>query len=237
MSMMKTLDGMRASSVVLLLSGCVSCAIALSLPVHWGWESGHLENMQAALLLVGAVSAMVAAWQQRSVPGGAIWKVASLFWLVMLGRELAWGATLLAPLSFDPEHGPLYTSSVLWWKPAVKWMCMGLLALCVVWTLRHRLISRVGLRWWRESAMPWGALANFALAMVVGTLAEREGAQWLPMSAGGLLVLEEMAECWAYLALWWAQWSLQQHMLQWRASAYVTTLQLALPKRLQGRAM
>ena len=223
---MKTLVNMRSSSWVLLLGLCTSFVAASGLPASWGWENGPLENFQALTLLLGMLIAWMAAYQQRAMASGKIWLVAALFWLGMLGRELAWGAVFLPPLGINEHSGPRYTSSVLWWKPAVVWVCAAMLLLCAYWVTRYRLLSRVVGRWWREHSMPWGCLAVFVLAMVLGAVAEGHASGLLaPLSESTRMAMEEMCECWAYLALWWAQWRLVHAMQDWRASSYLQTMQ------------
>lgn len=226
---MKTLVNARSSTWLMLGGLCACFMLAMGLPVSWGWENGPLENFQAVILLVGMWVAVMAAWQQRGMSAGNIWWVAAMFWLGMLGRELAWGAVFLPAQGFDPESGPRYTSSILWWKPAVMWVCLGMLGACAYWVLRYRLVPRVLMRWLRERAMPWGCLGIFVLAMVLSAMAE--GHAKLPifhLPEMTLMAMEEMAECWAYLALWWGQWVLVHHMQEWRSSSYLQTMHFSL---------
>jgi hypothetical protein len=221
---MKTLVNVRSSTWLLLGGLCAFFMLAVGLPASWGWENGPLENFQALTLLAGLLVAVISAWQQRGMAAGKIWWVAAMFWLGLLGRELAWGAVFLPAQGFDAVEGPRYTSSILWWKPAVVWVCLAMLAACAYWVLRYRLIPRVLLRWAREAAMPWGCLLVFVLAMVLSAVAEGHAAVALHLPEGSLLAMEEMTECWAYLALWWGQWVLVHHMQEWRSSSYLQTL-------------
>lgn len=227
--MVKTLLNLRASDAWLLLGLCLCFVGASGLPASWGWENGPLESFQAFTLLLGMLMAWLAAYQQRDMAASKIWMVASLFWLGMLGRELAWGAVFLAPLGMDAESGPRYTSSVLWWKPAVVWVGAAMLLMCAYWTARYRLLSRVVLRWMREHDLPWGGLAVFVLAMVLSALAEgHAGDKLAHLSESSRMAMEEMCECWAYMALWWAQWRLVHTMQDWRGSSYLQTMHFSL---------
>lgn len=226
---MKTLVNTRSSSWLLLGGLCACFMLAVGLPTSWGWENGPLENFQAITLLLGGLVAVMAAWQQRGMDAHKIWCVAAMLWLGMLGRELAWGAVFLPAQGFHPEAGPRYSSSVLWWKPAVVWVCSIMLVACAYWVLRYRLIPRVLLRWLRERAMPWGCLVVFVAAMLLSALAEGHGSlalSHLPHTT--TMVMEEMAECWAYLSLWWGQWVLVHHMQEWRSSSYLQTMHFSL---------
>lgn len=229
--MAKPLLNLRASDAGLLLGLCLClCWVAASrLPVSWGWESGPLESFQSFTLLLGMLVACLAAYQQRNQATSKIWLVVSLFWLGMLGRELAWGAVFFPPLSMDAETGPRYTSSVLWWKPAVAWVGAVMLLLCAYWFVRYRLLSRVVLRWMRERSVPWGCMAVFVLAMGLSALAEgHAGLQLAHVPESSRMAMEEMCECWAYMALWCGQWRLVHAMQDWRSSSYLQTMHFAL---------
>lgn len=206
---MVTLGIEKRASVALLVGLTMSLPLAHLLPVAWGWENGLLETLQALALLAGLLTAVWSAWSQRHQSGAAIWRIAAIFWLCMLGRELAWGAVFYAPLGMDVQSGPLYRSSVLWFKPAVKWVCAALLVLCIFWVWRCQLLGRVVWPWLQQRLVPWRCLLLFVLCMLLS--ANAEGHRYVPflesLPITGI-VAEEMAECWAYLCLWWAQWHL-----------------------------
>lgn len=226
---MKTLINMRSSSWLLLGGLCAFFMLSMGLPASWGWENGPLEIFQALTLLLGLAVAVTAGWQQRGMTTGKIWWVAALCWLGMLGRELAWGAVFLPAQYVHPDTGPSYTSSMAWGQPAVVWVCAAMLAVGAYWVLRYRLIPRVLLRWQRERAMPWGCLVAFVAAMLLSTLAASHGKAAMPhLPVTTLLAMEGMAECWAYLSLWWAQWVLVHHMQEWRTSSYLQTMHFSL---------
>lgn len=226
---MKTLVNVRASSWLLLTGLCSSYVLALGLPVSWGWENGPLESIQAVILLAGAFLAGIAGYQQRDMAAGKVWCVAALLWLGMLGRELSWGAALSAPSGMDALIGPFYSSSLLWWKPAVVWVCSAMALLAIYWVVRYRLIARVAVRWWHEAAMPWGCLIAFAIAMALSAVTEGHGSTLMAhIAPSARMVMEEMAETWAYVALWWAQWRLVHHMHDWRASSYLQTMHFSM---------
>ena len=206
----------RVGNTILAALLVLSFPLATVLPPFWGWENGPLEFAQAASLLAGLLTAAVAAYQQRGTTAAPLWWVAIPVWLLMLGRELAWGAAFLPAIGHN-EWGPTVSSRVLWFRPAVPWVGVGLLLLCIYWTLRHRLWSRVLARLQRERAWPVVSLALFVVAMVIAALAESSS---LPQLRDGLgtrvLVLEELAETWAYAALWLAQWALVRQTATWR---------------------
>lgn len=206
----------KRASFWLLMGLVLSLPLAQLLPVSWGWENGPLETLQAFILLAGSLTAAWNAWRQRHQNGAAIWRIATIFWLCMLGRELSWGAVFYAPLGMDAHSGPLYSSSVLWFKPAVKWVCAALLMLCIFWVWHCQLLGRVLWPWLQQRLMPWGCLLVFGLSMLLS--ANAEGHSYLPwIHAWPItgMVAEEMTECWAYLALWWAQWHLISCTTAW----------------------
>lgn len=207
----------RACNYLLLIAIVVSFPIARLLPVSWGWENGVLENAQAVLLFSGFAYALWSAIKQKASVSAPLWWVASLFWLAMTGRELAWGAAFAPPMGFDAETGPIISSRVLSYRPAVPWICAAMLLLCIYWLWRHQLIQKVFVRLWQEHAYPLASLALFVIAMLISGNAEGHGlavlAQWFSYTQA--LVLEELVEFWAYAALWLAQWFLVQHSFTW----------------------
>ena len=208
----------RGSCALLLILILSSATVSGWLPLSWGWENGFLENAQAVLLMAGfAYACWHALVQTGSV--AALWKIASLFWLAMAGRELAWGAAFLKPMGYTSE-GPVISSRVLWYRPTVPWLCAAMLLMCVYWLWRHRVIQTVAMRLWKEHAFPLLSLALFVLAMLVSNMAEGHGftalARWLEMAQP--MVTEELAEFWAYAALWLSQWLLVQHTAAWLRS-------------------
>lgn len=226
---MKIRNNLRFSSWVLLAGLCASLVLAGGLPEGWGWENGPLESFQAVTVLVGLGMAWLAAWQQRGMVASKIWCVAAVVWLAMLGHELAWGAVFWPPQGMGVASEPLYKASALWGQPAVVGVCAAMLLVCAVWVVRFQLVQRVWLRWLGERAMPWGSLLVCVLALLLSALAAGRGPWALPQVVGtSLLVMQEMAECWAYLALCWGQWLLVQHTQTWRASGYLQTMHFSL---------
>lgn len=178
------------------------------LPGSAGWENSWLENTQVLFLLGGAVTA---GWFARRLvreggPRPAIVLAACLVpvWLVLAGRELAWGAAFLAPM--DVEEGePIYSSSVLAYKFAVAPAVGAAAAMVVALLLRYR-ADRLIWPHLLTSRFPWAEVALGTCAALMSTYAE--GHLGLPVSAAwreSAPVLEEWVEVAAYLALWGAQ--------------------------------
>lgn len=200
---------------MILVGLMVSFPLAFSLPQSTGWENGLFENIQAVTLVLGLVSALVAGRRQAGSPAAALWWIAALFWLVFLGRELAWGAAFL-PSEESGKWGPVISSQALWYRPVVKWVVAGLLVLCCYWFVRHALWRQVLVRLVRDRAIPVFSLLLFIAAMVISTNAEGHGFITLQNWFGTqVIVLEELVETWAYFALWLAQWTLIRHTRGW----------------------
>ncbi len=206
---------MLLSNLLLAVLLVLSFPLAYWLPQSWGWENGPLENAQVVIMLAGLLAAAMAAYRQGSTVAAPLWWVALPFWLAFMGRELAWGAAFLPAIGHN-QWGPTISSGVLWFRPAVPWVCGALLLLCCYWMLRHQLWSRVLLRLQRERAWPVASLALFVLAMVISTNAEGHGFVRLQDWFGTqVVVLEELVETWGYAALWLAQWALIRHTAGW----------------------
>ncbi|WP_353364779.1 hypothetical protein [Acidovorax sp. FG27] len=178
------------------------------LPASAGWENSWLENIQVLFLLGGAAAA---AWfARRLVREGrarpAIVLAACLVpvWLVLAGRELAWGAAFLAPMDIE-EGEPIYSSSVLAYKFAVAPVVGAAAAGVVALLLRYR-ADRLIWPHLSTGRFPWAEVALGLCAALMSTYAE--GHLGLPVSAAwqqSAPVLEEWVEVAAYLALWGAQ--------------------------------
>ncbi|QNP47221.1 hypothetical protein [Diaphorobacter aerolatus] len=204
-------------NIVVLLGLLTTLPVSAVLPANWGWENGPLENAQALMLFAGAVTAMWAAVRQTEASTRALWWTAALVWLVMAGRELAWGAAFLAPRGFD-DHGPIVSSSVLWYRPAVPWICAALLLIGLTAMWRSSAWSRVVARLHRERAWPWFRWLLLVVAMLMSAVAEEHTKQHLPFPyvPASTPIAEELFETWGYLALWLAQWQVMAHMRRWR---------------------
>ena len=130
-------------------------------------------------------------------------------WLVLAARELSWGATLwAAPLGMG-WSGPIYSSSVLWYKPFVYPAIGAVLVVAGVALVRSGAPSML-YKLARSTPFVWVELMLAAAAAIAASYFEGQ----LPRDAAdpGLgtvaLVLEEWLECAAYGALLAAQWHL-----------------------------
>ncbi|MER5170201.1 hypothetical protein [Thioclava sp. GXIMD2076] len=194
------MNAIRWIGVVLLVA---SVPLALWLPLWTSFENGPVETSQALLLLVGAgLSLRYARVPTQDARGGWFWLAAVPFWIGLALRELSWGAVFLAPQSIG-EHGPQFSSHVLWYKPFVAPVMMALLVLAVVSFLYGRGIRRIG-QLIAHKAFPFGDFGLFILAMLVSSAAEGHVGSSLYGLPNGQ-VTEEIAEFAAYMFLFSAQ--------------------------------
>ncbi len=182
-----------------------SYPLALVLPPSTGFENGPIENAQAVLLAAGGVIAAVMAWRTRGTPQTHFWLAMLPFWLICTGRELAWGAAFLPPSGWT-EEGPVISSRVLFYRPAIA-PVLALLALYILWQfLRHRMDRVVLARLWRGGNLPWAQFVLFAVAMIVSTCAEGHGFVHVPLPDMRAQIMEEASELVGYTALLLMQW-------------------------------
>lgn len=199
----------RAWLALLLLGLALSYPAARLLPISFGWENGWLEDLQVVVLLAGAAMAAVFARDVRS--GGEAGRAARGLalalvpvWCLLAARELSWGAVLLPPVGFA-EDGPVYSSAMLWYKPAVIPLAALVLAWCAWVFVRHG-AYRVVLHLLRSPQFAWAELALLVLAGLLSTYAEGHLGVALPQRLmDQALVMEEWAELFAYIALVAAQ--------------------------------
>lgn len=200
----------RALQLVLALALVAGCLLSPLLPASAGWENSWLENAQVVVLLAGGGMALQLA--RRSARWGSARALVALgaalvpVWSLLVAREVSWGATFLAPLAMTAD-GPVFSSSVLWYKPAVY----PLAGLAVVFTValfaRYRL-DRLLWRLARDTPFVWPEVALVLCAAVLSTYAEGH-LLGLPVAhalAGHEVVMEEWMELVGYLALVVGQW-------------------------------
>jgi len=107
------------------LFGLLFCyPLSFVLPPRYGWENGWVEAGQVLILLVGLVAALRYATRALDSAGQCFWLMIAPFWLICMGREISWGEVFLKPVHVD-EEGPGFSSSLLWYKPAVCFFVGG----------------------------------------------------------------------------------------------------------------
>ena len=175
--------------------------LAILLPTWWGYENQPVENTQVVILFAGLVASVWFSYRSRS-PGRWFGLAAAPILLIVIGRELSWGAVLLEPTSMG-EHGPLYASRGLWYKPIVAPVVTGLIILCIA-VISFTPTAKAGIRLIKRRRVPIWSLLITLTAMLVSTAAEGH----LPLVhldhilEGGIAQLvEEIAELSAFAAM------------------------------------
>lgn len=196
---------------ILVLTGLlVAYPLARWLPVSFGWENGVFENAQFVVLLASGLLACFWASRSKSRVLRWFWCMVAPIWFILALRELSWGAALLQPIHFDPETGPVFSSTQ---QMAAKWMvtaaaAVALLGSGLIFFLsrQYRTLARL----WRNRMVPWPELGMATLATVISASAEGklpfDLLQGLGLSHGSAQVLEEFAEFWVYFSVALAQW-------------------------------
>jgi hypothetical protein len=188
----------------LALLGLLSCyPLSFVLPPRVGWENDWVEGAQVLILLAGLVFALRYAARAFDAVGQYFWLMIAPFWLIFAGREISWGAVFLKPVHID-EEGPGFSSSLLWYKPAVYPFLGLLLAASVYLMLRHRL-WRVLWRLLRDRHFPFLQLGLSIIAILVSTNAEGHGWYAFDLPRPQMQVMEEIVELAAYVSLLAAQ--------------------------------
>jgi len=171
---------------------------SLLLPASVSWENGPIENAQAATLAAAAVLAFVLG-RRTSTATRFLWFGAAIVWAILVGRELSWGAVFLDPVQMT-DHGPTFSSSLLWYRPAVTpvvAMAGALAVAMIAWSRPVRITRKLG----KKRGGPVRDILGFAAAMLISTAAEDHMGLSLSFWPGDLQILEEMVELSAYLFL------------------------------------
>lgn len=174
------------------------------LPVQAGWENGFFEMLQNVVLGAGVLVSLLMATMRRKHVQRNVWLGVALIWLLMLGRELSWGAVFLPPVSMDSISGPYFSSQLLWYRPYIAPIGFGLLALAVLMVACSKPLGLLRYAGSRLALMPWGygvcMLASAVIAMAAEGKIGPWGHDWLNAQ-----VIEEGFELLAYYFLLRAQ--------------------------------
>lgn len=176
--------------------------LSFLLPNWFAWENGPIETIQIAVLGLGFIQSLKLAFVSRRAWRG-LWIVGSIIWLVLVGREMSWGAVLYAPAGFGAD-GPMFSSRVLWYRAAVAPCVIGLAVVSISVAIRFRIWCVVGALV-RTNRFPFLEIGMATVSLLLMTAAENH----LGMSIAGLIgdgvVFEEAIELAAYCFLFAAQ--------------------------------
>lgn len=186
----------------------LSCAVLLFtfpmaaiLPPWWSHENQPIENAQVFVLAIGFFAALLF-FHRSADPARWFGLCAALILAVLIGRELSWGAVFFDPTSVG-DHGPLFASRYLWYKPAVAPAVAALLIASITIIVVKRL-AFLGFALLRQRRIPFFSLLLTAIGMLVSTAAEGH----LPLvplpsfiDGNTAQLIEEISELAAYLAM------------------------------------
>jgi hypothetical protein len=201
---MSSIPWRRAATILLCLS-LVSLALAyplsLALPSWWSHENQPIENTQVVVIGIGLIASLLFFRRTRHT-GRWFGLAAAPILLVLIGRELSWGAVFFDPTSVG-DHGPLFASRYLWYKPAVAPAVAALILVSIGIIVLKRL-ALVGFELLKQRRVPIVSLLLTAFGMLLSTAAEGN-LPFVPLAAsmdGNVAqLLEEIAELCAYLAM------------------------------------
>lgn len=197
---------LQASRWLLIVLLAISYPLAELLPRSAGWENGWIEHAQLATLIGGFVFAL---WMHRRANGmrpthdAAVARrfaaIALPFWLICAARETSWGATLFTP-GIPTMDGRYYTSSILWYHPAIAPLVLIVVGCIVLAFVRWRL-DRPLLQLVRARRFPWIELGLTLSGAMLSALAEGKFHIALPGPERTLMVMEEGTELLCYAGL------------------------------------
>ncbi|TCL63731.1 hypothetical protein EDC14_102015 [Hydrogenispora ethanolica] len=169
------------------------------LPLSWGWENGPFEQVQAVILIAGAILAYYLSRQFKDDFLRRFWLWTIPIWLVMAGRELNWGAAFYPPVKLSEGEPVLLSRSDLWYGAMVYPLLGVVLLAWLIAVVKYRLY-RMPLQLVLDHCFPIFESALTFLAALLSDAAEHQRFFF------GLLgqhhqVLEELAEFLFYLGL------------------------------------
>lgn len=175
--------------------------LSLLLPRSLAWENGFIEDLQAIVLFGGFLVAFYCAFRSSETPHRQLWLSVSPYWLIIMLRELDWGAAFYPPIAMGPNGPKLAHLGDLWFGPYVY----PLLTLFLGWGLylffKNRLY-RLLFQEIRLKRFPTVEVTVAFIAIIISTLAEHKGYALL---GNRHQLLEELTEFTFYVGMLIAQ--------------------------------
>ncbi|MFB9289683.1 hypothetical protein ACFFTM_15160 [Pseudoduganella plicata] len=184
-----------ALALILLLLSCYPLSIVL--PPSWAWENGAIEDGDVIVLGVGLAWAFVTWMRAQPVSVALLARCVLPIWIILIGREMSWGAVLFAPDHMTAE-GPVFTSHHLWYRPFVTPVLCALFAWSAWSAWRCRLDKQL-YSVLERGRFPWLPMLTVLAAAVGSSCAESH----LPYCLATLRNqrFEELTELAGYIAL------------------------------------
>ncbi len=171
--------------------------LSLILPRSLAWESGLIEDIQAGLLFGGFLVALYFAFRSQEPLKRKLWLSVTPFWLIIMLRELDWGAAFFPPTAMGPNGPKLAHLRDLWYGPYVY----PILAVFLGWGLylffKHRLY-RLLFQELRLKRFPTFEFTIAFIAIFISTFAEHKGYALL---GNRHQLMEELTELTFYVGL------------------------------------
>lgn len=172
--------------------------LAHVLPEWWSYENQPIENGQVFLLALGMATALFY-FRTEASAGRWLGLASAPIWLVLIGRELSWGAVFFDPTAMT-DHGPLFASRALWYKPAVAPVVAALIVFCIAVVVLKRL-APLAVNLAKRRRLPFSALVLVTVGMISSAAAEGHLGFAVATDLGVAQLVEEIAELAAYFAL------------------------------------
>lgn len=185
-------------SMFTLIVGSAASPFLDSIHSH---ENAAVETLQNFALLAGAIASLFFAIDSDK-PERSTWYLSAAIFVVLLGREISWGATLLPLLS--PEHyTQIPSSKVLWYRPYIAPVLSLSLTVLIAYFIRSKgwQFTKQAMTWEKLPVLEGGL---FIISAVLTTAAEGKMGLSLPFSYNTNQNIEEIAELAAYLFLFTA---------------------------------
>lgn len=186
-----------------ILQGFLVVSLLLTIPLckvfphSYGWENGPVEWLQVVVLTFGFIISFGFMCFEKNRKFALFWGWTLPIWLIMIARELSWGAAFFPPQSIGVNGPVLITREMLWYGKLVHPIVGIILLGWIVAGIYYRLYSLV-IKLFQRKAFPVSVLSIAVIAIIIATLSEKH---IFELANGKNMLLEEMLETVFYLGL------------------------------------
>ena len=154
-----------------LLAALLCCyPLSILVPPSWAWENGVIEDGDVIVLGIGLAWSFVTWMRAQPAQVALLARCVVPIWVILIGREMSWGAVLFAPDHMTPE-GPVFTSHHLWYRPVVTPVLCALFAWSA-WSAWRCRLDRQLYQVLERGRFPWLPMLVVLLAALGSTCAE-----------------------------------------------------------------